>query len=387
MERVDNMKYKYHCQHEAWLVANSIIPVPEKYPLADGLPDDFIEHFTKLWALMKDMFLDMAKQPEAYGMVLADYALQGAGSQSKESGLIRKSRNSVNRLPDTLFRLSQSGEVHNHQLHVSLPVFKDGIKQAEGNGVSPVPKYELILSRLVDFGFTISGFSGKPFAKTVDSFTVEYPDYPELMDTLKLYCNCWYKTRLSQLALKDRSSLAFKGKPILQYYNHMRFDFRFTADQDKIPMSEWIEYELQSQGCGEEKIAFYVAFYEYSLKYKDVKYDGNYFYKSKRIVKHDFLIKLNNPDNYMDEIMAMPECIRNQFAKSYCSHCNFQGASEEYCKYRLRWTYDNVPHEGCAFQCFWFNDTDSTLVPHYWRLLELEYGLIKENVNGIYGGL
>jgi len=36
------MKYKYHCQHEAESIANSIMPVPANYPLANGLPDDFI---------------------------------------------------------------------------------------------------------------------------------------------------------------------------------------------------------------------------------------------------------------------------------------------------------------------------------------------------------
>jgi len=375
------MKYKYHCQYEAESIANSIMPVPAEYPLANGLPDDFIMHFTQLCAIMKNMYLNMVKQPETYGLVLTDYALQPAGSQSKEAGLIRKSRNSVNRLPDTLFRLSQSGNVHNHKLLVSLPVFKESIKQAEGNGVSPVSKYELILSRLVDFGFAISNFSGKPFAKTVDSFTIEYPDSPQLIDTLKAYCDCWHKIRQSQSELKDRSNLSYKGKPILQYYSHLRYDFRFTADQDKIPMQEWIKYELQSQGCPKENIDFHVAFYEFSLQYANVKYDGNYFYKSKRIAqvwKNGFSLKLRNMNDYFNEIATMPESIRKCFAKSNCRRiCGFQGGTEEYCKYRLHWTYEGTPYEGCAFSCFNFDDMDKILVPHYWRLLELEYKLSK----------
>jgi len=183
------MEYLYYCQYEAESIANSILSVPEEYPLTNGLSDDFRAHFTQLCELMKNMFLDMAKQPEAYGLILVDYTLKGAGSQSKEAGLIRKSRNSVNKLPDTLFRLSQSGDVRNHQLIISLSVFKEAIKQTEPCIVSPVPKYELILSRLIDFGFSISNFSGKPFAKTIDSFTVEYPDAPELIDTLKTFCD------------------------------------------------------------------------------------------------------------------------------------------------------------------------------------------------------
>ncbi|MCL2199043.1 MAG: hypothetical protein FWB80_08985 [Defluviitaleaceae bacterium] len=379
--------HQYHCQHEAVMVANSIMPVPVDYPLADGLPDNFRTDFAKLCALMKNMYLDMAKQPEAYGLVLTDYAMQRGNSQSKEAGLIRKSRNSVNRLPDTLFRLAQCGEIHNKQLIVSLPTFKEVIKKAEGNGVSPVTKYELILLRLVDFGFVISNFTGKPFAKTLESFTVEYPDSPELINTLKIFCDCWKQTRQSQSELKDRSNLSYKGKPILHYYNHMKFDFRFTADQDKIPMQDWIVYELQSQGCSKETIAFHVAFYEHSLQYKTVKYDGNYFYKSKRIVTglDSLSLKLSNMDNYMDEIAAMPESIKIHFTKNYCNYCDFQGATSKHCKYRLKWTYNNTAHDGCAFICFSFQDYDTTLVPHYWRLLALEYKLPTLGVYAVKG--
>ena len=161
-----------------------------------------------------------------------------------------------------MFRLAQCGEIQNKQLIVSLPKFKEIIKKAEGNGVSPVAKYEFILSRLVDFGFIISNFTGKPFNKTLESFTVEYPDTPELISTIKIFCNCWQQTRQKQKELIERSNLSYKGKPVLHYYSHMRFDFRFTADQDKIPMQRWIAYELQSQGCSEEVITFHIAFYE-----------------------------------------------------------------------------------------------------------------------------
>jgi hypothetical protein len=133
---------------------------------------------------------------------------------------------------------------------------------------------------------------------------------------------------------------------------------------------------LQSQGCSKEAIAFHIAFYEYSLRYENVKYDGNYFVKAKRIVqvtKNGFSLKLSNMDNYTDEIATMPESIKIHFTKNYCNYCDFQGATSEHCKYRLKWTYGDTAHDGCAFICFSFQDYDTTLVPHYWRLLALEY--------------
>ncbi|MCL2445423.1 MAG: hypothetical protein FWD06_01465 [Oscillospiraceae bacterium] len=374
------MDHKYHCQHAAELIANTMLPVPDDYPLANGLPEDFRKHFSQLRDLIKEMYLDIAKQPEAYGLVLTDYNLQSADKKSKEHALIMKSKNSVNRLPDTLFRLSQNGEVHNHQLIVSLPAFKESLKQTATYGLSAVTKYEWILSRLVDFGFSISDFNGKPFAKTVSSFTVEYPDAPELIDTLKTFCDLWHENKNQQ---QEAPTLASMVRPALHYGGHMNFDFRFTADHDKIPMDDWIRYELQSQGYSKDRICFYTTFYDYSTNFTNVKYDGNYFFDTKRIVHLGYKclrLILKNPNNYMDEITTMPEVIRDVFANTHCRFCDFQEAKKERCKFRFHWTYNNAPRAGCACSCFIFPDDDASLVPYYWRLLELEYGLEMETV-------
>jgi hypothetical protein len=364
------MEYRYHCQYQAESFAKQILPVPEDYPLRDGLPEDFRTHFARLCELAKDIYIDMAKQPETYGLMLIEI-------ESQDNNLIRKAENTIHRLVDTLCRLSGCGEVQNHQLVVSAPAFKDVIKKGQGAVSNPVPKYELILSRLVDFGFVISDFDGRPFGKTIEAFTVEYPDTPEIIDTVKAYCDCWYMIRA------DRSSVKIWPE---EFHHHLyRFDYKITADHDKIPVQQWIADEAKYYGYPDEIGDFYIAFYEYSLQYKGVKFNGDYNYKSKRIArdlqkgqgKCSLSLKLKNVDNYMSEINAMPESIKKQFAKSCCAHCGFQGATEEYCKFRLCWTFDNTPHEGCAFMCFEFDDFDLARVPDYWRLPELEYGLKK----------
>jgi len=145
-------------------------------------------------------------------------------------------------------------------------------------------------------------------------------------------------------------------------------------------MQDWIKYELQSQNRSEDTVAFHVAFYEYSLKYTDVQYDGNYFYKNTRIVQVDgnnFILKLRNPDSFMSEIASIPKILQDCFTKNYCRFCDFQGATAEQCKFRLHWTHDGMPHTGCAFTCFYVPDNDVSLVQHYWKLMELEYELQK----------
>ena len=83
-------------------------------------------------------------------------------------------------------------------------------------------------------------------------------------------------------------------------------------------------------------------------------------------------------DKYINEIEVMPDGIKEPFTRSSCNHCNFQGATDEYCKFRRNWTLDNTPHDACAFYGFQFNDFDLARVPDYWRLLELEYRLKTE---------
>ena len=141
----------------------------------------------------------------------------------------------------------------------------------------PVPKYELIFSRLVDFGFVISGFEGKPFGKKVESFTVEYPDHPKMTNTIKTYFDCWEALKADHSAVK-----IWDGGFHHHYY---RFDYKVTADHDALTLRQWVNDEADYFRYSPEQKTFSIAFYEYSLRYKDVNFDGDYKYKSKRIAR------------------------------------------------------------------------------------------------------
>jgi hypothetical protein len=365
------MEYKYHCQPQAKDYARQVIPVPLNYPLRDSLPVDYRTHFEKLCELMRNMYLDMEERPEAYGLKLLDIS-------STDPYLIRASKNSIHRLFDTLYRLFICGSVSDNKLTVSKADFTKLKKKDTDELPVLVTKYELILSRLVDFGFVISDFSGKQFGKNIESFDVEYPDYPDIIGTLKTYCECWHeiKTDLSRVKIWPE-----------EFHHHSySFDYKITSDLDKVPVQQWISDESKYYGYPDEIGDFYVAFYEYSLKYKGVKFNGDYNYKSKRIArdlqkglgKCSLSLILRNMDKYITELEAMPDSIKQPFTKSNCNHCGFQGSTLEYCKFRRNWTLDGVSHEACAFFGFQFNDFDPARIPDYWRLLELDYDLKKE---------
>lgn len=371
-----NIEYKFHCQHQAEAFAGAILPVPENYPLQTGLPKDFPLHFSRLCELAKNIYSDMAVRPDAYGLTLIDI-------NSKDHNLARDGYRSIHRFADTLSNLSSCGTLENHRLIVSAEEFRQNIKKGAGLVSGPVPKYELILSRLVDFGFSVSDFDGKPFSKKVDFFTIEFPEYPEMIDTIKTYCDCWDK-------LKCKRDEKVKLWPQEFHHHFYRFDYKITADTEKIPMRQWVSDEADYLGYSPEQKAFSLAFYEHSLQYKDVKFDGDYNYKSKRIAricqtgyiamgesKFLFHIRLKSMDKYMAEIVKMPESLKKPMSKDSCRHCSFQGATAGKCKFRIHWTFGGQPHTGCAHACFYYADFNVANVPDYWRLLELEYELKK----------
>jgi hypothetical protein len=205
---------------------------------------------------------------------------------------------------------------------------------------------------------------------------------PEILDTFKLYLGCWN-------ALKDDRK-EIKLSPGEFQHHFYRFDYKITADLGSIPMRRWVSDEADYKGFAPGLKALSLVLYENSLEYKGVTFDGEYHAKGKRIARitatnfealgepgYALSLKLSQPDRYMDAIRALPGTLREPFLKNYCNHCNFQGATPQYCKFRLKWAYEGTPREGCAYQCFFFTDFDAARAPDYWRLLELEYGLKK----------
>ena len=370
------MEYKYHIQHQAEDFARAILPVPGDYPLYPGLSADFRLRFTRLCALAKSIYLDMARRPEAYGLMLV-------AIESKDHNLARDGYRTIHRFVDLLANLSRCGELDGHQLVVSLAAFKQANKKGTGLVSGPVPKYELLFSRLMEHGFAFSDFTGKAYGRQVESFTIEYPDDPGMMEVIQLYCACWD-------ALKTNKTGVIIA-PNNFHHHYYRFDYKITAALDQIPVSQWIADEVDYEGYSPELKAFTIAFFDYSQRYKGLKFDGDYYHKSKRIARtqpsgwaalneaRTFRLKLSlrNPDNYMREIEALPESLRMPFTKSYCQYCDFQGATMEKCKFRSHWTFGGEEQDGCAHQCFHFYDFSLARVPDYWRLLELEYGLVR----------
>ncbi|MFV0400813.1 MAG: hypothetical protein ACK5LX_09395 [Oscillospiraceae bacterium] len=379
-------EYHYHVQRQAEDFAAGILPVPPDYPLKSGLPERFRDDFARLCSLAKSIYLDMAQWPEDYGLMLLEIG-------ETNHNLARNSYRTVHRLVDTLNALCLCGEVVNHVLNVNAKRFKATVR-----GNPAVSKYAHILNKLGDFGFAISDFNGSALSAKAERFTVEYPDDPILVDTLKSYCDYWQE--LDQFRIRGKASASRKDSPLRnqliklspqEFHHHFyRFDYKVTADLEHIPMQTWLQDEALYQGYGEELTAFSDLFFQSVVKYEGMGFDGEYHCRGKRVARitctnftalekarFALSLKLRKMDRYADYIAVLPEKIKAVFARSNCGYCTSRDGVVQPCKYRLNWTLEGKNHAGCAYACFLFDDFSPEALPHYCKLLELEYEMKK----------
>ena len=69
------MEYRYHIQPQAERFARAVVPVPPDYPLREGLPADFRVRLSRLCELVREMYFDMARRPESYGLKCIDISV------------------------------------------------------------------------------------------------------------------------------------------------------------------------------------------------------------------------------------------------------------------------------------------------------------------------
>ncbi|RCX22977.1 hypothetical protein DFP94_101567 [Fontibacillus phaseoli] len=355
------MDHKYHVQREVTTYYRHIPHVPEHFTvnplLLSGMSEkDFVMSFRQFTGIMGRMYRDMELRPEAYGVMIVDINLV---NENKEDGnLAKASWRSVKRLGDVIAAIGKLGESAVCGLKITVADFKTALKK--------VNKVHLILSRLMDFGFTIGGFDGDKIAKHAESIVITFPDNPLLMTVIKAY------------ALTD----SFQGNDPHEFYY---FDYKRVAERAKLP-----EYctvrdlaALLDENNGELLLAlnsYFADQIKLAAHYKDDTIE--YYLKNKRVARYiiDFhtlevqvILKLKNMDNYLDLVQSLPPGLRCYFERDGCHYCGFQNATVDWCKFRLSWTLDGRRRNACSFESFNFNQPRSEDAEPMMKLMMREY--------------
>lgn len=377
------MDYKYHIQYQAIERANAILPVPEDYPLKSGITDKFRAEFSQLCELVKNIYLDIAENPEVYGLPLID-AYEQNGKQISW-GPIGASSRSLYKPVEMLYILSCSGKMDDCTLRVHIQTFKDNIKKGKFTG------YNLILNRLTYVGFIFEGYTEKGFAKGNEYFTVSFPSNPEIMKTLKAYCDC-RETIEKEYVREDRSDF--------ERSFHI-CDYKYTADLVALPGIVWAKDKTHS--WDDEAKTFYVAFYEQAVKIQKIKYSGDFYKGSKTIAKLRYEDDLWKQDvgyftnsEYRDIITrgmktyfalilylpikgdknrfnSLPSHLIEYMKSKKCQDCNaFAGQkakNDGKCTHTVEWSHNGQEYRSCSYYCFHFENPRVEDISAYCSLL------------------
>lgn len=386
--------YKYHVQYQALEYINSILPLPEELPLKKGIDKSFIKNFKDLIELVKKIYYDMAEHPEEYGLLLIDVHEQNNQAiHLCVRGPIRESRNSLHRTFDVLYALFHSGTIQNHILLSDGQSFISQLKS------SKITRYHLILNKLIEFGFVINGYSNNKIKDA--ALTVSYPSNPQIIDTLKVYCDCREINEDQEKFIRDIHQ--FK----LNFYT---LDYKYLADLSQLPEVIWVTDKIIN--WDKEAQDFYMAFYEYMKRYPKVEYrgerKGNYYLGKNAIAEARYeddlwkeelsyftipeykAIILKDMKTYfvlnlflhikgsLNRFENFPLHIIEYMKSKKCQDCN---AFEKYkkqtgrCPHTVKWSYNGEMYSSCSFYCFHFENPQIDDIPLYCEMLKSEYKL------------
>ena len=357
------MENKYYVQAYAKKRIDSILPVPNNYPLRGDFGEKFISDFSALTKILKAIYADVIENPDAYKCDL--YPLD---QEPRGKGTDNESNSSLDRIVKCLQTLCDCGEIKANTLKVSAEQYKKQIKKIKG--------YSAIIEKLKDFGFC---FQETIFDKNVECFLVQYTKKPNIVTTLKIYMNCWNEV-LNDEYLKNEIKKNGYGC-IAYYFDYYLFDYKVTANLKELDQMQSAKDDCYTWDA--ERRNAYLKFYEYSKKYPAIRFaKGNYFVGNKRICtfryddSHKFLkMKLKNPEKYMAEIEKMPEYLQECFSKKAkkCTGCGCLGNNPDACNNRIYWKFRNKEYIGCSMESFYFNDIKDKDIPYLFTLLKYEY--------------
>ncbi|WP_058301267.1 hypothetical protein [Gorillibacterium timonense] len=355
------MNHLYHVQREVTAYYRHIPHVPDDFPVDPNLlgfmeEAEFRYAFKELAERVGQVYRDMEENPSSYGVPLSD--IHEVNENKEDGNLAKASWRSVKRLGDVLQAIGSLGVLDGDGLRIPLADFRQTLKK--------MTRFQLILDRLIDFGFAIEEYDGAKFRKDAAFFVVSYPDNPRLPSVLKAYA----------------LSPGFHADDPHEFYY---MDYKRVADRDKLP-SNAAALDLAAL-LDEDHGLLLILLHEHfvgsmglSAHYKDDSLE--YFQKKKRVARFmiDFhtgdvmvILKLKDMDAYGLVIDSLPPELRTYFEKGNCRYCDFQQATAEWCKFRLSWTIDDCRQEGCGFDNFNFINPGSRSYASFARLMELEY--------------
>ncbi len=363
------MKDQYYINHWAKVRRDELVDIPDEIEIHNDFlkiltKEEFEAAFRAIWDMFYQIYDDIAKHPEDFSMPLVRPEDFHYGSSQA-----RQSRKAAWRPIDLIYYMALCGVMDGSQLHVNVSKF---------NQVNTVKQIHTLLKPLYDYGFAFGGLKNNKIPKYADSFSIEYPDHPNVLLVLHLVA-----MKVTNVHRNDLSS-RFTNDFVAWNYRILKDDFNTIAYGDGV---EYVGDKMHTQSEQEfvngfdklmEVQGYYCAKDSWNegpaLCYYDKENTmltrGPYVF---RVIswksKLRMYLRIRNANNCLDYLKQCPESVKEMFLNSDPGCANrFNGC----CNKGVAYVLDGKDYWRCGCCQGAFQVAPQTKdIPYYLKLVEL----------------
>jgi len=317
--------------------------------------EDFEAAFREIWNIYINIYGDIVKIPEAFGMPL--YKVEDFNSFTAQA---RESRSAAYRPFILLYNLLISGDFQRDVFIVDIANFKS---------INKVKNVHILFEKLSDYGFFFEGL--KNYKVTSQSISILYLDNENVLPVLKLMADkahitnrlddflcCHYK-----LFKDDMNTVSYGyGADVVADKMHTKEeqDFVYAMDAKLKEMGYFSQIKSWNEGPG----------YAYYDKESVMKANGPYHYwmlswKTKLVL----YLRIRNATKCLEYLKQCPDTVKQIFLRGDSGCKNRLNGT---CQFGQEYTINGTTYWrcGCCNAPFYFNPIKDD-IPHYIKLVEL----------------
>lgn len=351
----------------------SNLPVHPRY--LNGLDElQFWRAFGELRDIFEDFYKQAVEHPENTTMLL--YELDKYDRKSKEA---KAGHTALLSFPITLFTLAVASVWENNVLTVNHVHFKEAIKIMGGSKTSEQ------IQRFCEHGFVFSEWNGKKFLTNCESFTMDYPDNPNILIVIAAIGDKITQYRKFQEDKQEKILNSHSGLGSIEQF--VQFDPNiYVTDSGALP-SKTLNHMMNTVGesNGQLLSAVVEEFKKRGLELRfGVCFVGNNFHDKKGKdtlnsvsfghysmgIRTDepltLRVKLIRINQYIEKIEVLPLHLKARFDNVKCQNCS------EKCTRKIIYTLNGKKKIACACETFTFNNFSADDIDTLMELYDAE---------------
>lgn len=367
-----SIESKYLVSKIALKRRSELVEPPEKLKIHKSFliklgAEQFSSAFSAVHSFFYELLSDIAKDPVRFGLSSLEVEQMHGGKEESEA------RIAAGWPFYLLLYLFSCGETANGFFTVNVPSFRRANK-----GTKAVKYCEIYLKIFSEYGFVFKGLNNYRIPNNAETFSIEFPDMPTVVDVLHLVAEKCYKymefngfalffSWNYRLITQARDVMLFEGHEVLAdglkdktekefvflFHESMRkngFVCKSVANHDG-QIIRYFENEKQS-------------IYLFEIAFDNIMTTQNYSLNLK--------LRIRNAKPCLEYLKQCPETIKDMFRQDF-RQPSPECESKQFCEKSLNYIYEGKNRWHCACYGASFQDvpiiTDN--IPYYIELVKL----------------